>query len=347
MQNLINLEAIRLLEEVEGRAVVRRLFHARNDPFELSNKDFIRLYRVNKRIAKNVSNIVSEYINEQPRRLSALDINTQVVTALRFMASGSYLTDIGYNINSAVSQPSVSRCIKNVTKALNQPEVLNRWVKCPSTLEEVKRIRDGFWEKYQFPGIIGCIDCTHVAIVAPPTHHPQFPEYIYVNRKGYHSINVQLICDSDMKIIHVNAKYPGSTHDSYIWNNCNFLPILKQLHNRRHTFYLLGDSGYALRPWLLTPVINAEPNSSENHYNIAHRRIRSLIERTNGLLKMHFRCLLKHRVLHYKPDVASRIINSCVVLHNMCIKENVPLLCPEDYDFDFGLDINDNGIILN
>lgn len=59
------------------------------------------------------------------------------------MASGSYQADIGYNIHSAISQPSVSRCIKNVTKALNQPEVLNRWVKCFSTLEEVRRIRDG------------------------------------------------------------------------------------------------------------------------------------------------------------------------------------------------------------
>lgn len=78
MQNLINLEAVRLLEEVEERAMVRQLFHVRNDPFELSNKDFIRLYRVNKRIAEDVINIVSEYINEQPRRSSALDINTQV-----------------------------------------------------------------------------------------------------------------------------------------------------------------------------------------------------------------------------------------------------------------------------
>lgn len=78
MQNLINLEAVRLLEEVERRAVVRRIFHARNDSFALLNKDFIRLYRINKRIAEDVSNIVSEYTNEQPRRLSALDINTQV-----------------------------------------------------------------------------------------------------------------------------------------------------------------------------------------------------------------------------------------------------------------------------
>ncbi|XP_011863014.1 PREDICTED: putative nuclease HARBI1, partial [Vollenhovia emeryi] len=162
-----------------------------------------------------------------------------VTTAIRFMASGSYQMDIGHNIHSAVSQPSVSRCINNVTRALNQTEIFNRWVKCPSTLEEVKSIRDGFWQKYNFPGIIGCIDCTHVAIIAPPTHHPQFPEHTYVNRKGYHSINVQLICDSHMKIIHDNARYPGSTHDSYIWNNSNFLPMLKQIYDRGNTFYLL------------------------------------------------------------------------------------------------------------
>ncbi|XP_032677057.1 uncharacterized protein LOC116846830 [Odontomachus brunneus] len=126
----------KLKKEMEGR----RLFHIRNNPFDLSNKDFIRLYRINKRITENIIDIVT--------------------TAIRFMASGSYQTDIQ------------------------------------------------FWEKYDFPGIIGRIDCTHVAIVtivAPPKHHPQFPEHIYVNRKGYHSINVQLICDSDLKIIHLNV----------------------------------------------------------------------------------------------------------------------------------------------
>ncbi|XP_026826928.1 putative nuclease HARBI1 [Ooceraea biroi] len=169
----------------------RRVFHVKNDAVQLPDKEFVRLYRVNKRIAENVIYIVSEYININERR-SALDATTQVVTAIRFMASGSYQTDIGLNFNSVISQSSVSRCIANVTTALNQPEILNRWVKCPSTLKEVKRIRDGFWQNYRFQGIIGCIDCTHVAIIAPPTHHPQFPEFIYVNRKGYHSINVQL-----------------------------------------------------------------------------------------------------------------------------------------------------------
>lgn len=48
-----------------------------------------------------------------------------------------------------------------------------------------------FYVKYQFPGIVGVIDCTHVTI-APP-YGQEYPEHIYVNRKNYHSINVQLV----------------------------------------------------------------------------------------------------------------------------------------------------------
>lgn len=53
-----------------------------------------------------------------------------------------------------------------------------------------------FFEKYGIPGVIGVIDCTHIAIVPPNTDDPFYPEHIYVNRKGYHSINTQLVSTS-------------------------------------------------------------------------------------------------------------------------------------------------------
>lgn len=49
-----------------------------------------------------------------------------------------------------------------------------------------------FYETQNFPGTVGCIDCTHVAIIAPKDN-PVYPESSYMNRKGYHSINVQLV----------------------------------------------------------------------------------------------------------------------------------------------------------
>lgn len=88
---------------------------------------------------------------------------------------------------------------------------------------------------------------------------------------------------------------------------------------------------------MLTPVQDPEPNSAEEHFNETFLRIRSTVERCNGVLKNRFRCLLKHRVLHYTPESASRIINACVVLHNMCITHNIPEPELEDEQFDFGM----------
>jgi len=50
-----------------------------------------------------------------------------------------------------------------------------------------------FYEKFGIPGVIGIIDGTHIAIVSPKSDDPIYPEHIYINRKGYHSINTQLV----------------------------------------------------------------------------------------------------------------------------------------------------------
>lgn len=106
-------------------------------------------------------------------------------------------------------------------------------------------------------------------------------------------------------------------------------------------FFLLGDSGYALRPWLLTPLDDPieEP---EKRYNRAHKSTRTIIEHVNGILKGRFRCCSKYRVMHYHPEVASKIINTCCVLHNMCVEHKIPLDITTEDEIDFldGLYVN-------
>jgi hypothetical protein len=107
-------------------------------------------------------------------------------------------------------------------------------------LEELTTIRTAFQRQHNFPGVIGCIDCTHVAIF-PPYNNPDNPEYVYVNRKNYHSLNVQLICDDKLKITNVNASFPGSTHDSFIWNQSN-ASIKKIAPDRRNKLFFIDTS---------------------------------------------------------------------------------------------------------
>jgi hypothetical protein len=150
----------------------------------------------------------------------------------------------------------------------------------------------------------------------------------------------------NLKILNVNARYPGSAHDSYILTNSNVEPMLRRLHSRgEDNSYLLGDSGYPLRSWLMTPLHTVEPNSPEERFNTKFTTVRATVERCIGVLKMRFRCLLKHRVLHYAPKKASLIINACVVLHNLCIESNMPEPDPIDETLDFG-DVNNEFIYV-
>lgn len=85
----------------------------------------------------------------------------------------------------------------------------------------------------------------------------------------------------------------------------------------------LGDSGYPLEPWLITQFTNVAENSAEDHFNVEHRKIRNCIERTNGVLKLRWRCLLAERTLRYQPEVTTPFVNVCVALHNICIARKI------------------------
>lgn len=65
-----------------------------------------------------------------------------MLVALKFFASGSYQLDIGANAWVGVSQSSVSRCIEEVSAALNSQEIFNEYVKFPSTLRECEILRE-------------------------------------------------------------------------------------------------------------------------------------------------------------------------------------------------------------
>ncbi|XP_044262493.1 putative nuclease HARBI1 [Tribolium madens] len=95
-----------------------------------------------------------------------------------------------------------------------------------------------------FPGVIGAIDGTDVLI-----ERPKQEEHNYINRKGLHSMNVQFICDYDLNILSVNARYAGSSHDSFIWRNSAIQVELQGCfaNGDRHS-WLLGDSGYPQQP---------------------------------------------------------------------------------------------------
>ncbi|KAK0145349.1 putative nuclease HARBI1 [Merluccius polli] len=186
-------------------------------------------------------------------------------------------------------------------------------------------IKQGFHAILGFPNIIGAIDCTHIIIKAP-SHN----EFSYVNRKGLHSINTHIICNANMSLLNVVGRWPGGTHDSFILQNSSVGVHLQA--GAVEDGWLIGDRGYPLKPWLMTPVANPR-TPQEQHYNRVHARSRSVVERAIGLLKGRWLCLSSAGgALQYKPEKVCHIILACCVLHNLAIRHGVPLQEPPRAD---------------
>lgn len=90
----------------------------------------------------------------------------------------------------------------------------------------------------------------------------------------------------------------------------------------------LGDSGYASEPWLMLPILNAEPDSAEENYTTVHCKSRCCVERCFGVMKNRWRCLIRHRCLHYDPPTSALLIYACTILHNIAIEARLPAPAP-------------------
>ena len=129
------------------------------------------------------------------------------------------------------------------------------------------------------------------------------------------------------------AKWPGSTHDSHIFRTSSVAQDLEG--TSLDSGVLLGDSGYACLPYLMTPFLDPSTRK-ERAFNRSLKSTRSAIERAFGILKRRFHVL--HGEIRMTPARVCTIIAACFVLHNIAIDHNEPEdeFDQDDEDLDMG-----------
>lgn len=140
---------------------------------------------------------------------------------------------------------------------------------------------------------------SHVAIRSQPVN-----EYVYVNRRIYHSVN----------------------------NNVLKYQLCEDLHEETNSLIQFihassVDQDYPLKLWLLTSIVNPQ-TAEETHYNTDHSQAQSVMEHTIDMLKVKYQCL----------DVAKERLFTIdylvyVVLPNITVSYGL-LLHPEDIGMD-------------
>ena len=304
----------------------QRVFRDRMDPLDhLDDTALFRRYRLPRHCLLDLIREMEPHLERTTQRSHSLPVSIQVLCALRFYAGGCFQKDSG-DIHG-ISQSSASRCIDAVSTVFCG--LSKQYIKFPSGVIETREIMASFYNLGKFPNVLGCVDGTQIAIVSPSTN-----EHLYVCRKGFHSINVQVVCGADMKFLNVVSKWPGSTHDSFVWSNSQISNFMEHRSRIGSGGWLLGDSGYPLRPFLMTPVLN-EQTEGEKAYNRSHKRTRSIVERSIGQMKTRFRCLDRTGgCLMFTPERAAKTIIACAVLHNICILNKIPEVENEDVEID-------------
>uniref|UniRef100_A0A3Q4I8F6 Putative nuclease HARBI1 n=1 Tax=Neolamprologus brichardi TaxID=32507 RepID=A0A3Q4I8F6_NEOBR len=251
--------------------------------------------------------LLREGLCRRTQRSRAISPEVQVLAALGFYTSGSFQTSMGDTIG--ISQASMSRCVSNVTRALVE--------KAPQFIT-FNRYDDQSFREFQrvagFPGVLGVLDCVQVAIKAPNSEDSS-----YVNKKGFHSVACQLVCDPRGLLLSAETHWAGGLQDTVVLERS---ALYKQLQDTEQG-WLLGDSRYPLRKWLMTPV-DCPESPAEFRYNLAHAATREIVDRTFRAIQTRFRCLDGTKgYLQYSPERSSSILLACCVLHNASLQSGL------------------------
>jgi len=225
---------------------------------------------------------------------------------------------------AGVSPPTVSRIIRKVSNEISI--LVQNFITFPTTQRERSETMTNFYALAKFPGVLGAINCTHVAIRSPGGNDAE----LYRNRKGYFSVNVQAICNASLEVSNIVARWPGSVHDSTIFGNSR---ICAQFESDQIVGgYILGDGGYACKTYLLTPLAQTTTDG-EKRYNFRQIRTRNPVERLFGVVKRRFPCL--QLGLRTKLATSFKIIVACFILHNIAIQHG-DTDAPDDHSLLLG-----------
>ena len=172
-----------------------------------------------------------------------------------------------------------------------------------------------------FDNCLGALDGTHVMAKVPPQLQKRFR-----GRKGI-TQNVLGVCNFEMLFIVALTGWEGSAHDARVLNDAvrvrRILPLFKD-------WFYLGDAGYALTRWCLTPfrgvryhlkewnaaaAANVFPVNAKELYNLRHSALRNIIERAYDVVKARFP-ILRDMPKGYTISTQNQLVLSAFLIHN-------------------------------
>ncbi|KAL7369609.1 hypothetical protein ABVT39_003300 [Epinephelus coioides] len=182
--------------------------------------------------------------------------------------------------------------------------------------DELEGIGEGFAHlagSCAFNRVAGSIDGTHIRIKPPAANKED-----YLNRKLFHSIKLQVVCDHKGRFLNTFTGLPGAVHDARVlrWSSLYF----QQLYPPPG-WILTGDGGYPCLTApisLMTPYREPVQNPVQDRYNRHHVKARCVVETAIGTMKTRWRSIFL-KALEVRSTFVPVVVSTCAFLHNLCI----------------------------
>lgn len=249
-----------------------------------------------------------------------LDPGLKLALTLRHLASGAKYRDMQYAWR--VPYNSISIIVREVCEAI-VAEYREELMATPTTEAGWRQIAADWYQRWNFPHVIGAVDGKHVACRAPPKSGSQYRNY-----KGFFSIILLAVVTSDYKFLWVDVSGDGAASDAMVFNQCDLRQALEAgdiegwpepdplPHDTQDVpYYLIGDDAFALRSYMMKPFGTRVLTQDERIYNYRVSRARRVVENSFGILVNRFQVMLN--TMNHLPETVRLITKTCVLLHNL------------------------------
>ena len=161
---------------------------------------------------------------------------------------------------------------KSTTSAKVRGSLQSYYCKSESKICKASFMAAAFYKEHDFRQCIGACYGTHIPIKQPVENGADI-----INRKDFHSLNVQAMCDYSYRFMDVVVHWPGSVHDARVFSNsilCSKLkdgttpPNSKVIKEGLHpvAVCLLVYPAYPLLPFLMKEFADGGTTREEHCY---------------------------------------------------------------------------------
>ncbi|WOG96259.1 hypothetical protein DCAR_0415593 [Daucus carota subsp. sativus] len=314
----------------------------------VDSANFESIFKISRGTFEYICSLVGDVMMAKSSCFSDLNgkplcLEDQVAVALRRLNSGESLLTVGDSFQ--VQRSTVRNITWRFVEAMEQKGIQH--IQWPSTGTKMTEVKSKFEKLGGLPNCCGAIDTAHIKMRLA-IHKNKSTEVWYDNEKNL-SMILQAIVDADMRFLDIVTGWPGSLSDSIAFKSSSFFKLCnegKRLNGETVKLpegtelreYIVGDLGFPLLPWLLTPYQGNNLPEYEASFNSKHTATQEVAQKALSRLKQTWKIIDGEL---WQPDTnrLPRIIFVCCLLHNITIdlddevQKNTPITYVNDAEY--------------